>query len=305
MTKPASTHPQLGYLALGLAIGLVVAAILFGAAVVFAGPLAFDGGSGRAAPAGASGREMTLAARSTATRTAVPPATPTTFALPTVTPFATQTPDWLLAAVSSGRLVFSGPLTNDLQARLYSASMQYVQTSVKASTAEAKAINGVAYGDPSNICGPLAIAIMRDGGLIPSGTDPHEFWLLDPNATLDQVKLQQLFPRELYYHIRILTPINQVDWEASPLEPGDFLFLWHGSGGNFDHMLVVNRVDKDGRAYAVTNYGTPEGFLIAEMILYDPNDPTKGVFHTWTEQPNAILGSTGFGGYELWRRRTP
>jgi hypothetical protein len=44
--------------------------------------------------------------------------------------------------------------------------------------------------------------------------------------------------------------------------------------------------------------------MIAETVLYDPNDPTQGIFHTWTQQRDAILGSTGFGGYELWRLRT-
>ena len=87
--------------------------------------------------------------------------------------------------------------------------------------------------------------------------------------------------------------------------PGDFLFIWHGSWGNFDHMLVVNRVDSQQRAYAVTNYGTEQGYVIAETLLYDPNDPTAGIFHIWTRERDAILGSTGFGGFDLWRRRTP
>jgi hypothetical protein len=28
-----------------------------------------------------------------------------------------------------------------------------------------------------------------------------------------------------------------------------------------------------------------------------------GLFHIWTQERDQILGSTGFGGYELWRRR--
>jgi hypothetical protein len=70
-------------------------------------------------------------------------------------------------------------------------------------------------------------------------------------------------------------------------------------------MLVVNRVDKDLRAYAVTNYGTAEGYVIAEALLYDPADPNAGLFHTWTKERQAILGATGFGGYELWRLKQP
>jgi hypothetical protein len=70
-------------------------------------------------------------------------------------------------------------------------------------------------------------------------------------------------------------------------------------------MLVVSRVDSDLRAYAVTNFGTPDGYVIAETLLYDPHDPNAGIFHTWTKEKDAVLGSTGFGGYELWRLISP
>jgi hypothetical protein len=62
-------------------------------------------------------------------------------------------------------------------------------------------------------------------------------------------------------------------------------------------------VDAQGRTYAVTNYGTPEGYMIAEVMLYDPLDPMAGIFHTWTKQRDQVLGSTGFGGFEIWRPR--
>jgi hypothetical protein len=75
--------------------------------------------------------------------------------------------------------------------------------------------------------------------------------------------------------------------------------------GNFDHMLVVNRVDANGRAYAVTNYHTAEGFIIAEALLYDPHTPGVGLFYEWTKKEFAASGSTGFGGFELWRKRSP
>ena len=161
------------------------------------------------------------------------------------------------------------------------------------------------YGDPSNICGPLAIAILRDAGIISSDIAPHAFWLLNPLAATDAQLLERTFPREKYAHAIIPTALNKIDWRATPLLPGDFLFIWHGSWGNFDHMLVVNRVDSNQRAYAVTNYGAADGYLISEALLYDPADPTLGLFHQWTRQRDQILGSTGFGGYELWRRRSP
>jgi hypothetical protein len=300
-------HSNARYLGLGLGIGIAAAAVVFGSILVFGGPTLLIGGSAEAAPAGPPNLDLTLAALPTSTASSTPMRLPTATVvrLPTTTPFPTQTPDALLVAINTGKLIFSGPLSYDLQVHLYAASLKYAQTTVKDSIRMSKVINGVGYGDPSNICGPLAIAILRDGGVIPADTDPHEFWLLDPNTTQDERKLEQVFPPVLYARTRILTAINKVDWKADPLEPGDFVFIWHGSGGNFDHMLVVSRVDKNHRAYAVTNFGTPDGYMIAETVLYDPNDPTQGIFHTWTQQRDAILGSTGFGGYELWRLRTP
>jgi hypothetical protein len=70
-------------------------------------------------------------------------------------------------------------------------------------------------------------------------------------------------------------------------------------------MLVVTRVDSNLNTYSVTNYGTPQGFVIAETMLYNPSDPKAGIFHTWTQERDAILGSTGFGGFELWRPLSP
>lgn len=161
------------------------------------------------------------------------------------------------------------------------------------------------YGDPTNICGPLAIAILRDAGLMNPDIVPHDFWLLNPLATTDHILLTRAFPTDRYEYSRTLVPLNKINWHEAPLLPGDFLFIWHGSGGNFDHMLVVNRIDANLRAYAVTNYGTPDGYIIGEALLYDPSDPAMGLFRQWTKERDAILGSTGFGGFELWRPRTP
>jgi hypothetical protein len=199
-------------------------------------------------------------------------------------------------------LIFTGPLPNAQQVALYKASLNYAQLTVKDSIRESKVINGVGYGDPSNICGPLAVAIMKDAGLLNNtGIVPHDFWLLDPMATGDQKTLERAFPPDRFLHIKFPGPLNKTDWHFFPLQPGDFLFIWHGSGGNFDHMLVVTRVDSNHDAYSVTNFGTSDGFVIKETMLYNPSDPKQGIFHTWTQEKNAILGSTGFGGFELWR----
>jgi hypothetical protein len=215
----------------------------------------------------------------------------------------TPTSEPFIATIAAGGLGYNGPLSHAQQVELYRASFAYITSTVSESIEESKEINGVGYGDPSNICGPLAIAILRDAQLIPPATVPHDFWLLDPRAPTDKEKLEQVFPADRYDHTAVTTAINAVDWRDTPLEPGDFVFIWHGSGGNFDHMLVVDRVDKDGRAYAVTNFGTAAGYMIAETVLYDPADPSAGIFHEWTKEKDAILGSTGFGGYEVWRLR--
>ncbi len=228
--------------------------------------------------------------------------------LPTFTPTAVPPTPTLTETerlIQDGGLHFAGPLTNVEQIRLYEASLKYIAITSADSHRVSKEINGVGYGDPDNICGPLAIAILRDAGILPPETSPHDFWLLDPLQVSGQQILKATVPSERYDYTKTITPINKMDWKTFPLVPGDFLFLWHGSWGNFDHMLVVTRVDKDLRTYAVTNYGTPDGFIIDEALLYDPNDPSAGLFHTWTRERDAILGSTGFGGFELWRRRAP
>jgi hypothetical protein len=238
-------------------------------------------------------------------------ATFTPIALPLASPNlagalgSSPTPDPVLAMIATGDLLITGPLLPAQQVSLYRASMSYVQATVEDSLRAAKEINAVGYGDPSNICGPLAVAILRDAGIIDPYLEPHDYWLLDPTKVPDQRLITNAFPAHEFAHEVIPTQLNKIDWGAEPLKPGDFLFIWHGSWGNFDHMLVVNRVDKDGRAYTVTNFGTPEGYMIAETMLYDPRDVKAGIFHTWTRQRDQVLGSTGFGGFELWRAIVP
>ncbi len=285
------------YLAFGLVLGILIAAL--GAVAVFVAlPAARAYSSAPSATAPAPTASFTATATAPPTETPAPPS-----ATPTPVPSPTATLEPVQALIQSGGLTFTGPLTNAQQVDLYKASLNYARSNSQDSQRVAEQINGVGYGDASNICGPLAIAILRDAGLLPATIVPHDFWLLDPYAATDARRLNDTFPFEWYAYFKTLTPINKMDWRTSPLLPGDFLFIWHGSGGNFDHMLVVNRVDKDLRAYAVTNFGTPEGFLIDEAMLYDPSDPNAGLFHTWTREQDAILGSTGFGGFETWRRR--
>lgn len=292
------------HLSFGLIIGM-----LFMLLIIF-GLLILNPGMARAAanpflPTGT----FTPSSTNTATPTLIPTftltftPTPTLLVIPTNTP--SKTPSPLEALINSGGLIFTGPLSNDQQLSLYEASLNYIAPSIQDSTRVSIGVNGVGYGDPTNICGPLAIAIMRDAGIVAEDIAPHDFWLLNPVIPEDRKILNRTFPANRFSYMKFAKPLNQMDWRAFPLQPGDFLFIWHGSGGNFDHMLVVNRVDSNLRAYAVTNYGTPNGFTIAEVMLYDPADPNAGIFHTWTMERNRPLGSTGFGGFELWRLRTP
>jgi hypothetical protein len=113
--------------------------------------------------------------------------------------------------------------------------------------------------------------------------------------------LQTILTKERFTNTRFPIRLDKFDWVNNPLMPGDFLYIYGGTEGNFDHMLVVNRVDSQGRAYSVTNYNTDQGFVINEVLLYDPNDPTVGIFEQWTRKPKQILGSTGYSGFEVWR----
>ena len=70
-------------------------------------------------------------------------------------------------------------------------------------------------------------------------------------------------------------------------------------------MLVVNRIDSDGRAYAVTNHNTENSFIISEVLSHHPDKSDLGMFSVWTALPNAERGATGFGRFELWHTRSP
>lgn len=290
---------------LGIVIGVALAAAALLLAFFF---------KSMAPPALAQVSLPTPSAVPTPTGTPSPTFTPTFTPIPeaSTTPNVAQgvdlssssTPDALAELIAGGGLAYSGPLSPEQQVALYRASTTYIQASAADSKRAAKEINEVGYGDPSNICGPLAIAILQDANLVPYYLSPHDYWLLDPAKGPDKRLIQNAFPDTLFTHEVIQTPFTKVDWSATPLHPGDFLFIWHGSGGNFDHMLVVTRVDSKGRAYSVTNFGTSEGYVIAETMLYDPQDSTAGIFRTWTRERDAILGSTGFGGYEVWRMRS-
>jgi Beta-lactamase enzyme family len=195
-------------------------------------------------------------------------------------------------------------LTVDQREKLIAASEQYLAKTPGEGVQIARRLAIVKDGgDPTNICGPLSIAILRDAGIIDPYTKSREFWLLNPD--LNRTILEETFPAEKFSHYAFTTPLNEMDWKAFPLQPGDFLYIYAGPHGNFEHMLTVSRVDDLNRAYAVTNYETRDGFIIGEVMLYDPTQPGTGKFYEWADHDQTRFGTTGFGGFELWRLTQP
>lgn len=222
---------------------------------------------------------------------------PTETFVPAFTPTLT-TAELLLA---SGELALAGPLTREQQLNLYNSALTFIAPTYEESKKMSVAINELRFSDPNTTCGPLSLAILQKAQIINTELVPHDFFLINPDNVIDRRVLEKAFPDEHYTNTRYRIKLNQVDWMTQPLMPGDFLYIYAGEQGNFEHMLVVTRVDSAGRAYSVTNYDTEQGFVINEVMLYDPNDPTAGIFAQWTKRKDQILGSTGFAGYEVWR----
>jgi len=240
---------------------------------------------------------------STATLTETPTFTftPTFAPTPTFSPTITATFTTTELLVASGGLAFSGPLTRDQQIKLYEASLFFIAPTYAQSKQMSVLINQLRFSDPSTTCGPLSLAILQKAGILNENIVAHDFFLIDPDLGKDREIIKSVFPPEHYQNTRYKVRIDQFNWTVNPLAPGDFVYIYSGTGGNFEHMLVVNRVDVRGRAYSVTNFGTEQGFIIDETLLYDPADSNAGIFSKWTEKQYAKLGSTGYAGFEVWR----
>jgi hypothetical protein len=203
--------------------------------------------------------------------------------------------------IASGELTITGPLSREQQIRLYEASLSFLAPTYQQSKQMSVQINQLRFSDPSTTCGPLSIAILQKAGILGAELVPHDYFLVNPDIKKDRAVLAGAFPPEKYTSTRYKVRIDQADWYSTPLMPGDFVYLYAGTGGNFEHMLVVTRIDSQGKAYSVTNYNTEQGFVINEALLYDPADANTGLFSQWTEKQFAKLGSTGYAGYEVWR----
>ena len=183
---------------------------------------------------------------------------------------------------------------------LYQSSLNYLAETVEKTWQVAKSLGYAPLGGyPSNMCGPLAVSILKDAGILGSEVDLHDFWLLDP--LVDEALLKAVFPSTAFEWLHSDLPINEIDYQQFPLKAGDLVYIYSGYQGDFSHVLTVTRVDEFGRAYSVTNNFTAAGFVILEYLLYDPAHPGEGIFYDWPDPANRHLGLTGFGGMEIWR----
>ncbi len=58
--------------------------------------------------------------------------------------------------------------------------------------------------------------------------------------------------------------------------------------------------------YAITAETNNGSYLISEVMLYDPHNPGVGYFYDITNKDySKTLGTTGFGGFQLWRPIEP
>ena len=163
--------------------------------------------------------------------------------------------------------------------------------------------------DPSNMCGPLAVAILKKMGFLPDYTAAKSYWIFNPEEKSER---ERLFPSDKFDYIRVMEPVNRYDFSKNPFQVGDFVFL---SGGSFGHMLAVTEIDDQGRAYTITNIKQYDGtFKIEKIMLYDPNIPVdpKATLYYDPKKPDepyfnngwAILsphGRTGVNFY-IWRK---
>ncbi len=199
-------------------------------------------------------------------------------------------------------------LTSAQKDRLYRASLEYVANTEAEAIRVARSLEYVENeGHPANMCGPLSVSILRDAGLVDRYLELHDFWLLNPrNQYTVEYILEKTFPKESYLWYRTETAINEFDFEEFPLYTGDFIYLYAGPRGTFEHMITVTRVDAEGRAYTITAEVTNGSYLISEQMLYDPHNPGEGYFYDLTDPAyQKTLGNTGFGGFQLWRPTHP
>lgn len=199
-------------------------------------------------------------------------------------------------------------LTPEQRERLYQISLTFLAETEEEAIAVADRLNYIEqWGHPATFCGPLSIGILQQAGLVDRTVDLHDFWLLNPRDeyTITHI-VEKAFPPEDYLWYRTTTPLNEFDFNQFPLYTGDFLYLYAGPSGTFEHMLTVTRVDEQGRVFGISAETYSGEYAISELMLYDPNDAGVGFFYDLTNRENMYTtGLTGFGGFQLWRPIKP
>lgn len=232
------------------------------------------------------------------------PAPAVATSLPSATSALTLTPT--LAPSPTPQPRFAGPLTSAQRDLLDQVAQSFIAETPEDAVEVAVRLGYLGdYGTADMVCGPLALAILQGAGLVDPEVPLLDFFYLNPRPGQDDWRLKKVFPDELFEKIAIEERIDQIDYTEHPLYAGDFLYLFAGDSGSFEHMLVVSRVDETGRAFSVTNFPTAEGYMIREVMLYDPNNPGTGQFYDWTNREFMDIGRTGYGGFWLWRLKSP
>ncbi len=234
-----------------------------------------------------------------------PSATATIEKLEKITPPPKQSNIAVSPTPASG-LPYPYVLSLEQREILNSAALKYVAATEEDAKLVAQQLNYIGKNaTPNTMCGPLAIAILQDAGIVDPEIPRVDFYYFNPRPGFAGDTIESAFPASRFLKIEQNLPINEIDYSLNPLHPGDFVYLFAGDSGSFEHMLTVSRVDELGRAFAVTNYNTLEGVALQEVLLYDPNQPGIGIFYDWTNWSNRELGRTGYGGFWLWRLISP
>ncbi len=189
--------------------------------------------------------------------------------------------------------------------RLRLAALKHVAATPEAAESLARTLGYAQYAHPLTMCGPLTASILWEAGVLSDPGMIPEFWLLSPNE--NKALLRRAFPsgrwqRFDFYNI----PISMFDFHTFPLIPGDVVYLYSGrKWRGFEHVLVVSYVDAQDRVYAVSNVGTPKGYVVKEVLLYDPQDPSDGYFIWWNDHTKKswLGGLTGTAGFTVWRQK--
>lgn len=189
--------------------------------------------------------------------------------------------------------------------RLRLAALKHVAPTPASAEALARGLGYAQYAHPLTMCGPLTASILWEAGVLPDAQMIPEFWLLDPDQ--DEALLRRAFPPDRWARFDFYNiPISMFDFRSFPLIPGDVVYLYSGwKWRGFEHVLVVSYVDSQGGVYAVSNVGTPKGYVVKEALLYDPQDPSDGYFIWWNDHTKKswLGGLTGTAGFTVWRQR--